>query len=98
MLSLIRRLETIEAFDLNGEKFPSDNFVNELFGNLTQVSDDSSWLLIVLSTTKVDVHADLKENFKKRLLAKYEPKNDFSFSFFSSFKIKIERSIILAPL
>ncbi|KYN11746.1 hypothetical protein ALC57_16080, partial [Trachymyrmex cornetzi] len=38
-----------------------------------------SWLPIVLNTTKADVRAGLKEAFKKTLLAKYEPKDDFSF-------------------
>jgi len=55
----------------------------------------SSLLSIVFSTTKADVRAGLKD-FKKSLLAKYEPRDDFSFLIPS--KINKEIRPILAPL
>lgn len=57
----------------------ADTFVKELFGEQALLPDVTSWLPIILDTTRSDVRAGLRDEFKKSLLSKYEPKEDLSF-------------------
>lgn len=70
---------TIEISNANEERSILNSFLTELFGDQTHSPDASSWLLIVLETTKSDVRSGLKEEFKNNLITKYEPKEELSF-------------------
>lgn len=56
----------------------SDAFMLELFGEQAQ-SLAEAWLPLILNTTKSEVRSSLKEDLKKNLLAKYEPREELSF-------------------
>ncbi|XP_032669392.1 uncharacterized protein LOC116843240 [Odontomachus brunneus] len=51
----------------------------ELFGQPAQPPTVSSWLPVILETTRYEVRSGLKEDLRNHLLAQYEPKDDLAF-------------------
>ncbi|XP_011866158.1 PREDICTED: uncharacterized protein LOC105561098 [Vollenhovia emeryi] len=71
--------EVADSAVIEGESPSSDSLIRGLFGNPVGLPEQACWLPIILDTTKTDVRSGLKEELKKSLLTKYEPKEELAF-------------------